>query len=325
MIDLKLGSILPSIFYTEISKDKKNSDILEISILTIKSLMPSAREVGNRIDYKRFYEELRLWKYYRVGENLSLLNILDDPNEDIYFNFKDPTIYSRIIPIILANEKHEIIADEIIKNIIYTTGNIDYLLEWLLIGMAIAFLLENKNTNIEALREYLKEYLINISQVDFFSRYRNFYRIDIEKLDNYKIIFERTRLELLNVVNEIECKKYKYMEDILKVISGEIPKTSLGTILYEASQGLSIDSELNSFYKSMNEYVLRLRKSRINPESLKIEEYILPDIFKYEEGDIFFHSLLKESKVLKKEAKNGNLTSLVKTRSGIYLFRRDPV
>lgn len=325
MLDLNLENILSNVFYIDIKKNKINKDISQIAILTIKSLMPSINEVGNRIDYKRFHEELRLWRYYRTGENNSLLNILDKPDRDIYFNFKDETIYSRIIPIILANKKYEIIEDEIIKNILFTTGNIENLLEWLLIGRTLSLVLENKDYTMEELKDSLKEYVINFSQVDFLKQYGNLYRFDIGRASNYKIVFERTRLDLLNLLNGANLNKYIFMEDILGILEGNTPKTFLGDIIYVSTQDLAVESELNNFYISMNKYVLRLRKSRIKPEELEIKEYILPDIFIYEEGEVFFHSLLKEVKVIKKEVKDGVLTSLVQTRSGMYLFKRDPV
>ena len=117
MMDLRLENILLDIFQEDINNNKAQTYITQITILTIKSLIPSVNEIGNRIDYRRFYEELKLWKYYSLGENNSLLNILGDIDEDVYFSLNDSTLYSRIIPIILDNENHDIIEDEIIKKL----------------------------------------------------------------------------------------------------------------------------------------------------------------------------------------------------------------
>ncbi len=38
----------------------------------------------------------------------------------------------------------------------------------------------------------------------------------------------------------------------------------------------------------MNDYIFKLRKSRINPNDLVINEYILPDVFSFNEGEMFF-------------------------------------
>lgn len=315
MIKVDIENILPNLFNIG---NKEDNNITLISILTIKSLLPTQGGRGNRIDYKRFNEELKLWKYYRVGDNHTILNILENIDNEIYFNSKDKIIYSRIIPILLGNEKYEIIEDEIIRNILFVSGNVELLLEWLLISKFF-YLIINKEEDII---DKLKEYAINISQIEFLDNYKSLYRLELEeRLKEYKIQFERTRLDLINILNGISLKKYKYIEDILKVWEGNKPETLFGKIVYNSIENKELSFSLNDFYNSMNEYILRLRKGRINPENLIIEEYILPDIFQYKEGDIFYHSLLNESKVIKKEVKNGVLTSLIKAKSGMYLFK----
>lgn len=319
MIDFKMENILLNIFQ---SGKESDNVIAQIAILTIKSLMPSSNEIGNRIDYKRFGEELKLWKYYRVGENLSLLNILGEINEEVYFNIKDDTLYSRIIPIVLSNSEYTIIEDEIIKNIIYSTGNMETLFEWLLIGRAL-FLIIEKEEDIE---EALKEYVINISQMDFLNRYRSIYRLSLDKYPgNYAVDFERERLNQLNLLNGININRYRVLKDLLDVLKGDMPKTSFGNIIYDSMRERDKEYKLNGFYTSMNDYIFKLRKSRINPKDLKIAEYILPDIFSFDEGEAFFHSLLRNSKVMKKEIRNGTLISLIGTKTGMYMFRKNPI
>lgn len=319
MIKIDVENILASLFNIA---SKEDSNISLISILTIKSLLPSSQGKGNRIDYKRFNEELKLWKLYRVGDNQTILNILGDIDREIYFNSKDRTIYSRILPIIVGNENYDFIEDELVKNILFTSGNLEILLEWLLIGKFLYLLIKKE----EDLIEKLKDYIINISQVDFLNSYKDFYRIGLEgRLKNYKIKFERTRLDLINILNGVFQGRYKDVEDIIRIYKGERPDSLFGEILYNSIEGKEVDYKLNNFYKNMNNYILRLRKGRINPKNLIIKEYILPDVFQYEEGDVFFHSLLNESKVIKKEVKGGVLTSLIRAKSGMYLFKEDLV
>ena len=322
MMDLRLENILLDIFQEDINNNKAQTYITQITILTIKSLIPSVNEIGNRIDYRRFYEELKLWKYYSLGENNSLLNILGDIDEDVYFSLNDSTLYSRIIPIILANEKHDIIEDEIIKNIIYSTGNIQNLLEWVTIGRLLYLVIEKEEDIIEK----LKEYLINISQVDFLDRYERLYKVNINKYPgNYKIIFERERLNLLNLLNGISINEYTILKDIMDVLEGDSPMTEFGKIIYNSTENGKNDYRLNEFYFDMNDYIFKLIKSRINPNDLVINEYILPDVFSFNEGEMFFHSLFKNCKVIKKEVRNGTLTSLIGTRTGMYLFKKNPI
>lgn len=319
MLNLNIENILPNLF--NISKEE-NKDISLISILTIKSLVPDTKNKGNRIDYKRFNEELKLWKHYRVGDNPSLLNILDKIDKDIYLNSEDEIIYSRIIPIILANERYEIIEDEIIKNILFVSGNIGILLEWLLVGKFL-YLILNKE---EEIIDKLKDYIINISQIDFLKNYKDFYRIKLEENSkSYKVEFERKRLDLINILNGINIKKYKYTEDLLNILKSSKVDTILGNIIYNSLYNETSEDISKGFYNNMNEYILKLRKGRINPDNLVIEDYKLPNIFNYEEGEVFYHSLLNNSKVIKKEVKDGVLTSLIKSRSGMYLFTETPV
>ena len=83
-------------------------------------------------------------------------------------------------------------------------------------------------------------------------------------------------------------------------------ETVVGNIINNASidKKIDIDIEIEDSYERIALYVLKLRKSRIDPEDLKIKEYILPDVFEFKEGEVFFHSLLNRSKVIKKEVKN---------------------
>ena len=49
------------------------SYLIEIMLISIKSLLPCQEKLGNRIDYRRFKAELELWKSYRHGMNRNLL------------------------------------------------------------------------------------------------------------------------------------------------------------------------------------------------------------------------------------------------------------
>src|SRR5699024_8446232 len=102
------------------------------------------------------------------------------------------------INIILANQRYEIIEDEIIKNILFISGNIESLLEWMLVGKFLHLILNNEDNIIDE----LKEYIINISQVDFLNSYKDFYRFKLdERLKYYNIEFDRTRINLICIIN----------------------------------------------------------------------------------------------------------------------------
>lgn len=320
MIVLDLEGLVPNIFNEDIKTNNRNTYISQMTILTIKSLLPMKDEVGNQIDYKRFKEELKLWKGYCVGENISLLCALDTLNNKEYFTYFDETFYTRLLPIVISNNDFKIIEEELIKNILYFSGNLPNLFEWLVIGL-IVYLLINKDKDIIG---NLKEYIINFSQIEFIDQYKGCFPIEADAIPNdFKISFEKERISLLSILNGIHSSKYPYLNDLLAVLDGKEPSTSIGKIIYNSCNYVGLDS-VDMFYMSMSKYLLKLRKGRIDIEDLKIREYILPDIFSFNEGDVFFHSLLNHSKVLKKEVKAGGLTSLITTKSGNYLFKRDP-
>ena len=316
MIVLDLEELVPNVFNEDININNKSTYISQLTILTIKSLLPMEDEVGNEIDYKRFEEELKLWKEYCIGENISLLNALDKDN---YFNYFDETFYTRLLPIVVSNNDFKIIEDELIKNILYFSANLENLFEWLIIGL-IVYLLINGSKDIVGC---LKEYIINFSQRSFIDKYRGCFSMEVENIHNdFKISFEKEKICLLNMLNGIHSSRYTYLNDLLSILEGEEPSTPIGRVIYSSCNDVGLD-KVDSFYMSMSKYLLKLRKGRIDIEDLKIKEYVLPDIFGFNEGDVFYHSLLNHSKVIKKEVKANGLTSLITTKSGNYLFKRD--
>lgn len=320
MIVLDLEMLVPNVFNEDINMNNKSTYISQLTILTIKSLLPMEDEVGNEVDYKRFEEELKLWKEYCIGEDISLLNTLEALDKDDYFNYLDETFYTRLLPIVASNNDFKLIEEELIKNILYFSGNLQNLFEWLIIGL-IVYLLINKDKDII---DRLKEYIINFSQLEFIDKYKGYFSVEVEDIPkNFKISFEKEKIGLLNILNGICSSRYTYLNDLLSILDGDEPSTPIGRIIYNSCNDTSLD-KVDAFYISMSKYLMKLRKGRIDIEDLKIKEYILPDIFSFKEGDMFYHSLLNHSKVIKKEVRAKGLTSLITTKSGNYLFKRDP-
>ena len=320
MIVLDIEGLIPNIIIEDLGLNNRNTHISQLTILTIKSLLPMEDAVGNKIDYKRFKEELELWRTYRIGENISLLDALKTPNNSKYMDYFDETFYTRLLPIIISNTDFSIFEEETIKNILYFSGNIQNLFEWLLIGVVIYSLIEKEEDIVSS----LKEYIINFSQRELMDKYRGYFPIETNRISNdFKISFEKERICLLNILNGIKSTKYPYLQDLLGVLEEKEPSTSIGRIIYNSCNDTDMD-KMDRLYINMNNYILKLRKGRIDIEDLKIKEYILPDVFSFKEGEVFFHSLLNHSKVIKKEAKADSLTSLISTKSGNYLFKRDP-
>src|SRR5699024_3327163 len=240
MIIICEDKLLLNMFHEDIIQNNKSTYISQIGVLTIKSLLPDNKIIGNRIDYERFYEELKLWKYYRIGENESLLNILDKENPYIYFKERDNSICARIIPIIVANKDFEIIEEEVIKNILFTTGSISDLLEWILLSKIIDMMVFNQDNILDS----AKDYLINISQVDFLGKYRDLYTIPLTHFPgNFTVNFEKARVDLISLLNGVDVNDYYYLKDIVNIIKEKEPETLIGNIVYNAR------IESNSFNK----------------------------------------------------------------------------
>ena len=319
MCDGRIGKFLLNV---EISLSEKiyKKYITETTILTIKSLLPSEDEVATRIDYERYKKEMKLWYYYRNGDNEVLLNALEKPREDIYFQGIDDSVFIRISPIVLSNNNWNVIKEEVLKNILYTTGNIATLLEGLLLSK-ILYLTYNNRVNI---LEETKDEIINLSQTNLLESYKDSFRINIEKyLGNYHVDFEKNRIEIINVLNGIDSKHFKTLYESLKVINMNIKSEynpfTIG--LYSLKNDIDPLTKGNlSVFENFCNYIYKLNKGRIDPKLLYIDKYSLPDVFSFNVGDVFYHSLLNNCKVIKKEEGNDRLIVYVDTKSGIYKF-----
>lgn len=316
---IKTEGLLLNIFQEDLNQNKEHTYISQLTVLTIKSLIPMTDEKAVRIDYRRFVEELKLWRQYRTGENSALLNIQGGVNNEIYWKGRDNSIFARMIPLIIANQEYYIIEEEMIKNILFITGNLKELFESLSIGYLLYLSIEKE----EDIVSKLKEYIIGFSQIDFLDKYKKHYKLDIDSyLGNYNVDFERRRIEILTILNGIKQDGYNSLEEIINILDKVEAESIIGNAFYNFLYSFNLDYNIEKFYLNLGEYIIRLRKSRVDPEQLEIKEYILPDIFSFNTGEGFFHSLLRESKVIKKEASNNKLTSLIQTKTGMYLFKR---
>lgn len=318
MNKVDLEKLMGNVFIEDMKSHNKYTYISQIGILAIKSLIPSTDDLGVRVNYKRFLEELNLWKGYRTGDNFALLNI-EEKDQDIYWKERDNSIFSRAIPIILANQEFNTVEEELIKNILFTTGNLRDMFEHLSIAYLIYLILEKE----EDILDKLKEKIISFGQVEFLNKYEMCYKLPLETYrGNYKVDFEKEKIQIISLLNGVDSKEYIYLLDLIKVIDKEKGNTFIGRVFHGFLYGREVQFDLPRFYLNLGIYLVNLRKSRINPRDLEIEEYILPDIFTFNEGEVFFHSLLQNSKIIKKEVKAGVLTSLVQTKTGMYLFKK---
>lgn len=311
---------------TKISLDKslnnnKTCHKTELFIISLKSLIPSEDELKISIDYKRYNREFNLWKYYRESSNETLNNIGKDIDKDIYFNQEDDSIIYRLLPLIFTNTNYNSLYEEVIKNILYTSGNIKNIIENLLLSKLIYLLLNNRNNIVEL----LKEELINLNQIEFKDKFGKYFRILPEENKKFTIEFEKIKIDGLNILNDKLSFNLKTFEKILKVYNENFEEKNKEKLLEMIILNLdnNIYNETNILYfEELGRYLYNMRKSKINPDSLKIKEYELPDIFSYKKGEWFYHSLLNNCQVIEKTQIDNIIYVKLKTKSGIYNFKK---
>lgn len=287
----------------------------DLSVLIIKSLLPlNTLVIANKVNYQRLIKELDLWKYYRSNSNETLKDI-NNINIDNYFNDRDDSIIARIIPINIANFEKEIIIEETLKNILFTSGNLLDLMENYILSLYIYYLL----TGEEEIVENLKKDIINFSQEEFLKDYSKYFRYKIDGKINYSIDFEREKIELLNLLNGIESKKYKNLNEIFNKDSLNSP---IKKIINNFIDGSKLTVKLPKSYRVLGDYLENLYMGKIDRSLLEIKEYILPDIFSFEEGESFYHSLLNESKVLDKIDYEDKTVVILETKIAYYKFTK---
>ncbi|KPU26635.1 hypothetical protein TR13x_09075 [Caloranaerobacter sp. TR13] len=306
------------------------SYIVELFIITVKSLIPSMDVEGTTIGYTRFKEEIKLWTSYRHGSNKLLINSVNKFDDKIYWIEIDDSVYARIFPIVAANTQWDVILSEVIKNILFTTGNI-FILQECIVLSKILYLILNGKKDYDKIISSLKEEIIQLSQKELIGKYNKYFKADIAAFPgNFVINFERARIELLNLFNGKLIKNNFYiLSRVLDILRGDIKEFGqiqynfflygvLGLIIQNNNE--FIEYKDKNFIQSLANYLLRLRKSRINPESLYIKDYYVPDVFKYNVGEEFSHSLLNKCKVVNKEETEKLFITYINTKTGIYRF-----
>lgn len=308
------------------------SYIVEIMIITIKSLKPSQAKGGNVIDYKRFKNELNLWKFYRHGMNRNLLYSTSDMPYENYFAEMDESVYSRIAIITLSNQNFEVIRSEVIKSVLFTSGNIEVILESLMLAKMLFLISRDKSIKYEDIVKSLKDESISFSQIEL-SDYNKYYKLSEDSYEkNYKVEFERVRINLISLLNDVDISNQfanlKICLDILKLRENEEDYQQLeynsffisGLLGLLKGEILSREIKDVNFLESLCAYVLKLRKGRINSEDLELKSYESLDVFNYKEGEAFNHPLLNSAKLIYKGQRENFEMAYIKTQTGIYRF-----
>ena len=289
--------------------DIKDKYIKDMLIVITKSLVDDAKQRCVKIDDNRLRDELIYYKFY--GEKINDLNIINI-----------------LLPIIISNTNIQRSEDEVLKTIKnYTLYNkkeeylSEYILGSLIYNTLIHSIIDNNNIEYNDLMQNIKtriiEFVPNLekSKVIKFEmcRIKTIQAID-KNIDLYKNEYSDNDiiLNLLNVIYDV------YIEDREVDIDGvnSMKKSILSILDFELNTNIdNID-----FIKSMSEYIIKLRKYKINKKAYSIKSdprYLIG----LEVGDTKQDPILNNIKVISKNFVNNVLKIKVISKSGNYDFK----
>lgn len=301
--------------------DKKLSHRTELFVLSLKSLLPGEDEEAIKINYDRYDKEFALWKYYRETSNEVLDNILFAFQGEIYWKGLDDSLIYRLMPLIFTNPIYENLYGELVRNIVYTSGNLTSLIENILLAQ-LFYLVLNK---YDGVTEKLKDQVINMEQKRFVEDFGRDFRLPLDSYDGiFQIDFEKAKILGLNVLNGIDSPKMKSLTRVYQTYLRNQDKASdeiLSLLIEDLDDEVYYKTDVG-YFNELGSYLYKIRKSRIDPKLLLIEDYSLPDVFGYKKGECFYHSLLNRCEVLDRQLDQDLLYVKLKTKSGIYNFRK---
>ena len=330
--------------YLSIDKQEgQYSYITELMLIMIKCMIDDSKDLRLVVDYKGFYDELMLWKYYRHGSPEGILTRIQANNyykSSFYWEDKNCSGINRVIPILLANNNYYLAEMEVYKNVIYFNRQAEIVFTGLLILRTGYLILQNPMINKDELLQELKNYLINLQlkelnrnmrknfnnkyniqfekekiqyliELDRYKRSRNLSDVSNNKIilyaiENYFILHEGGKLNLNNL-------PYKYKKEIISIAYSYWGMCGKG---YDMARN-SLKDE--SFICEMGKFLYRLRKNKINRKVYPVQETEI-DIFKLEPNQMIKHPILNAMRVIDKEETDHYIKVLVQTKSCIYTF-----
>lgn len=315
-------------------------------MLTLRSIYPDISLDSNAINYERFSEELKLWRYYRRGGNRALNElVLRDNKTDLF----EESSLIRAIPIFLSNQNMDSAVKIAFENTLYFTENIDAIFSSISFGV----LLSNKinGLNLSESFELLKESIISLRTVEYL---KDSYKKD----DNIYIIrIESKKIELIQTIDRFLSKHFDIQseiaivtkaelqaqqpesgdesgienDDIIKLDKEKDSKIILDFLEKVSKQDIAdiispflengIDVE-NNYLRNIGSYIYRLRKGRVPADSLKFIKTEDISVFSLREGEHFENSVLGDSTLEKISLENGFELRYVRSKSGKYRFFR---
>ncbi|SET50525.1 hypothetical protein SAMN05660297_02620 [Natronincola peptidivorans] len=324
------------------------SYITELILIMIKCLIDDASEFKIGVDYQRFYEELKLWKYYRHGNVTTILERLNNKDyytSESYWNNTSGSSISRIIPILIANKNYHVAEIEAYKNLLYLNRHPQVLLAGLILLRSGYLLLEkgfiNKKEFIDELKDYLTQLQLKLLNENLRGRLPKNYNIQFEKeriqflidLDRFKNDKRKqnslwnSREMLLSCIDfyfTLQSGNPKSLDGIPLLDKKEIMALSYGLWginSKEAYERKNLVKDEKSIF-NMGQYLYNLRNYQIQRKNndKQRESKEMQDIFKLKKDERLQHPILNTIRIIEKVETKDYIKVLVKTKIGTYTF-----
>ena len=289
--------------------DVEDKNLKDLIIINTKCLIDDSTQRCVNIDNNRLRDELIYYRFY--GEKPSYNNILNI-----------------LLPVIISNTNIQKSEDEVVeliqKYVKYLKKEeylFDYLLGSVFYNSIIHNLIEDKDIEYKELLQKGKEKLIGFS-------------IDLEKSNIIK--FQMTRINAIQEIDryiDLKCLEYdenKILGSILNILydiyveDREECNDGIKSIKKSILSILGNDENLNidniDFVVSMSEYIIKLRKYKVN--KTKYSKTADPrSLISLEEGDTTVDPIFNQIMIVAKSFNDNILNIDIKSKSGIYTLK----
>lgn len=286
--------------------DIKDKSLRDLIIINTKCLVDNPVQRFVYMDTNRLKDELIYYRFY--GEALKYNNILNI-----------------LLPVIISNtniQKSEDVAVDLIQKYVRYLKKDDKLFEYILSSVIynniIHKIIEDKNIKYEDLLQDIKQKIIGFS-------------IDLDKIQTVK--FQMARIKAIQEIDkyidlntkdynedEILCSMLNILYDVYiedRNVENEGINSIKKSILSILGENESSNIENIDFVLSMSQYIIKLRKYKVN-KKIYNKKADPRSLIKLEVGESTLDPILNQITIVSKNFSEDILNICVKSKSGIY-------